>query len=156
MKIIVNIDDSVIRASAKLVEDHCMDKKFMQSIADVKKFNHTSLSPVEVAQALYVHSYKTEIIIEGYKSSLPWSKSLGHAKGNTIFINTRKLEALDLYERCGNLYHEFCHLAGFSHDGNRVTPYNLGTVPYKAGQLFEDYIKEIMNQKIANVGSLKS
>jgi hypothetical protein len=156
MRIIVRVDDPTIRAAAKLIEDHCRDRKFMQSVADVKKFNHTSLSPVEVAQGLYVYSYDMEIIIEGYKSALPWSKAIGHAKGNTVFINTRKLNALDLYERCGNIYHEFCHLAGFSHDGNRVTPYNLETVPYKVGKLFEDYIKGIMDQKIANVGNLKS
>jgi len=155
MKVKVNVDDPIIRASARLLEDHCQDRAFMKKIAEVKQYNHTSLSPVEVAQGLYLDAHYAEITIEGYKSFLPWSKSIGHAEGTTIFINLRKTK-LDVYQRAGNLYHEFSHLAGFSHDGNKVTPYNLGSVPYKAGQIFEDYLRDLINTKSINSEGLKS
>lgn len=156
MNIIVKVDDPILRASARLMEEHCRDRAFMKKIAEVKHYNHTSLSPVEIAQALYVHSYDMTIIVEGYKSVNPWSKAIGYAQDNEIYVNLRKIQDLDIYERCGNFYHEFCHLAGFKHDGNRVTPYNLGSVPYKVGQIFEDYLRELMNTKSINNEGLKS
>ena len=149
MRIIVKIDDTVIRAAAKLMEIHCRDKTFMQKIATVPKFNHTKISSVEVSQTLYVHSLDVEVIVKPYQTFNPFSKVIGYAKGSTIYVNTRKIQDLDVYERCGNFYHEFCHLAGFSHEGNRVTPYNLETVPYKVGQIFEEYLKEKMQQSFS-------
>lgn len=156
MKVTVNVDDPILRASARLLEDHCQDRAFMKKIAEVKQYNHTSLSPVEVAQGLYLDAHYAQLTIEGYKSVNPWSKAIGHAEGSTIYVNLRKLKHLDIYERCGNFYHEFCHLAGFSHDGNKVTPYNLGSVPYKVGKIFEDYLRELMNTKSVNNEGLKS
>jgi hypothetical protein len=152
--IAVHIDDTVIRASATLMSRHFRDEKFLDKIAEVKKFNHTTLSPIEVANTLHNMAYGIEIDIRGYRTFNPWSKVIGYAEGNTIFVNLRKLYDLDIYERCGNFYHEFCHLAGFTHDGNRVTPYNLETVPYKAGAIFENYLRELHNS--INCGGLKS
>jgi hypothetical protein len=150
----VHIDDTVIRASATLMSRHCTDEAFLDLIADVEKFNHTKLSSEEVAHSLFNASYSIDIDIRGYRTWNPWSKVIGYAEGNTIFVNMRKLQDLDVYERAGNFYHEFCHLAGFSHDGNRVTPYNLNTVPYRAGQIFEDYLRSL--HKTPNVGELRS
>jgi hypothetical protein len=155
MNIIVQIENSLIRASAGMTMAHCNDKKFIDFLASVVSYNHTTLSSLEVSQKLYAHAVNIDITIEGYKSVNPWSKVIGHAKGATIYLNTRKLRDLDIYERCGNFYHEFCHLAGFEHKGNSVTKYNLETVPYKAGKIFENYLRSEYSQRNANKGSFK-
>jgi hypothetical protein len=149
MNITSNIDDVVIRAAANLTAKHCQDKDFIELLASVVKYNHTHLIPVDVAEWLYKKAPETDITIEGYRSLNPWSKAIGYAKGNTIYVNLRKLYDLDMYERAGNFYHEYCHLVGFKHDGNSVTKYNLETVPYKAGKIFENYLRN------ANSGSFK-
>lgn len=59
------------------------------------------------------------IFIRPYTSKNPFSSVLGHAKGNTIFENTRKLNALTLPERIGHIGHEVTHLFGYSHSGQR-------------------------------------
>jgi hypothetical protein len=155
MNIIVNIDEPIIRASAGMTMAHCFDKKLMTLLASVTRYNHTHLDSMEVSQTLYAHAVNLEITVEGYKSVNPWSKAIGHAKGTTIYVNTRKLYDLDVYERCGNFYHEFCHLAGFEHKGNSATKYNLETVPYKAGKIFENYLRSEYSQRNANKGSFK-
>lgn len=150
----VHLDDTVIRAAATLMTRHCTDKAFLAKVSEVKKFNHTNLSSREVADTLFNAAYSIDIEVRGYRTFNPWSKVIGYAEGKTIYVNLRKLQDLDIYERANNFYHEFCHLAGFSHDGNRVTPYNLGSVPYKAGQIFEDYLREL--HASTNTSGLKS
>jgi hypothetical protein len=155
MNITSNIDDGVIRASSYLTSKHCRDKDFIELLASVIKYNHTNWTPEDIATGLYNASKNIHLTIEGYKSFNPWSKAIGYAKDRTIYINLRKLYDLDMYERAGNFYHEFCHIVGFQHKGNSVTKYNLETVPYKAGKIFENYLRNNCSQLNANNGSFK-
>lgn len=141
MQIFVDIDDETIKTAAELTAAYSTDILFIEKIAKIKHFNHTPLTPLEISKVLYEQAHNVKIYLKGYKTWNPWSRVIGYAKGNTIYINLRKLDTIDLYERVENLYHEYCHLAGFTHRGNRVTRYNLETVPYKAGKLFSEHVK---------------
>lgn len=56
------------------------------------------------------------VYVVPYKTKNPFSSVLGHADGNTIFENVRKLDALTLAQRVGHIGHETTHLFGYSHD----------------------------------------
>lgn len=146
MEFDVRLDHPIIKLSADLTAKHCQDALFFKNLLKVKKFNHTKLSTIEVIQKLGHEAQKVSIVIEGYKTLNPWSKVIGHAQGSTIYINTRKIDELDVFQRCANIYHEFTHLAEFSHDGNRVTWYNNESVPYKTAKIFEQYLRSIYGQ----------
>jgi predicted metallopeptidase len=139
MKILLQMEDVVIEEAARLVAFHYGDYKFLEKLRTMGRFNHTNHTGHDVAKAL--QNNRLEIIIRPYKTFSPWSKVIGYAKGNVIFVNTRKLD-LPLRDRVENLMHEALHLLGYQHNGNRVTPYNLGTVPYKVAAMFADYVME--------------
>lgn len=141
MKIYNESGDENVRKACMMLMKHSQDIQFLKRIQNVTKFNHTLMEPNYVASVLFTYSEVCEITVKNYKTVNPWSRVLGYAEGNTIYINERK--TLNAIERAGNLYHEFCHLAGFNHDGNRPTKYNLLTVPYLCGNMFEKYLKEI-------------
>jgi hypothetical protein len=147
MKIHVEVDCGIIKASAILVEKHCNDNEFFDSLLKVQKFNHTKLPTPQICEVLFSKT-AMDIYIKPYKSVNPFSAAIGYAEGNVIYANIRKLDSIDLYERIQNIYHEYCHLAGFSHDGNRPTPYNLGSVPYLAGRLFAEYVKQKIDKQL--------
>jgi ssRNA-specific RNase YbeY (16S rRNA maturation enzyme) len=85
---------------------------------------HTNLSHhalLETDAEIYAHlkfmfNCDLNVNIVAYKTSNPFSKVLGHAAGNTVSENTRKLNALSLWARVGHLGHEICHLFGYKHD----------------------------------------
>jgi hypothetical protein len=118
---------------------HFGDADFYRQIEAIPRFNHTTASPLEVSLHLFYALPKLEITIKPYKSKLPWSKAIGYAEGSTVWVNTRKLY-LPIYDRVENIMHEATHLCGYSHDGNRVTAYNLGTVPYRVASIFKQHI----------------
>ena len=142
MKIYNEVNDENVRKAASVMMKHCQDNQFLKLIQNVSQFNHTLMPSNYVASILFTYSIDCEITLKPYKTMNPFSSVIGYADGTTIYINERKLY-LPVHERAGNLYHEFCHLAGFNHDGNRPNAYNLRTVPYLCGQLFSKYIQEI-------------
>lgn len=144
MKISVEMNDETVRRAASIVMKHYKDKEFCDRLSNVSQFNHTHLPSHVVAGHLYGTADGLEIKIVSFKSVNPWSRSVGCAKGNTIFVNTRK--NLDLISRVENIYHEAAHLMGFSHKGNYVTAYNLKTVPYLASAIFAKYVSEIYGE----------
>lgn len=56
------------------------------------------------------------VFIVPYKTKNPFSSVIGHAEGNTIFENVRKMDSLTLAQRVGHIGHETTHLFGYSHD----------------------------------------
>jgi len=142
MKIINKTGNATIEKAAMIVMKHCQDDEFLKRIREHAKFNFTTLDPKFVAHELYLQSNNTTIFIETYKTFSPFSKVIGYAEDNVIYANSRKFD-LDLYDRVQNIYHEYTHLAGFSHKGNKVNAFNLGTVPYAVGRIFAEYVKEI-------------
>jgi hypothetical protein len=142
MKIYVELNDETIRRAASIVMKHYADSEFLLSVAKQEKFNHTLLSPKEISKILPETMRTMTVTIVPYKSFNPFSAAIGYAELNKIFVNTRKLD-LSLMDRVQNLYHESCHIVGFTHKGNRPNIYNLNTVPYKAANLFMRYVRDI-------------
>lgn len=139
MLIKVNVNDENIRKAASIVMKHYKDKQFLELILNVTNFKYTYQSPLQVA--LSIEQAKIEVEVEYYKSFNPWSRATAHTKNNVIYINTRKFASV--VERSGTLIHECMHVLGYEHKGNRVTSFNLQTVPYKVQMLFERYVRGI-------------
>lgn len=139
MKILLQMDDPTVFEAARKVAFHYKDYKWLEKLRTVKGFNHTWHDGIRVANT--IRDNQVEIVIRPFKSKWPWSKSIGHARGNTIWINTRKLD-LPLKDRIENIMHEALHLMGYLHHGNRVTAYNLNTVPYLVANMFANYVMD--------------
>lgn len=139
----IEIDDPTICEAAMIAAKHGKDYTFLERVRKIARFNHTEDSGIDVALKLSV--FNPTIIIRPYTTKNPFSKVIGHAQGNVIFVNTRKLDLSEM-DRVANFMHEALHLLGYSHKGNRVTPYNLGTVPYRVAALFREYVKELKGE----------
>lgn len=139
MKIINEVNNEIVRQACGLVEANFKNSDYLNSLINVK-FNFTHESGYEVAKNTEV--FEGTVYVKPYTTFSPWSKVIGYAKGNTIYINTRKLD-LPLKDRVENLRHELYHLQGYSHKGNRVTEYNLKTVPYLGASLFVKYLESV-------------
>lgn len=131
------INHPTLQQSALLFMRHYRDDEFLALVKNVSHFNHTADIGLIVADK--IAGAKLEIEVLPYKTFSPWSKVIGYAEGNKIFVNTRKIN-LPLEDRVENLMHETAHLLGYSHKGNYVTMYNLRTVPFVLGALFSKYI----------------
>lgn len=139
MKFTIELQNETIRKAASLVMEHCTDNRFLERLYE-EKFLHTSHDGFMISHN--IRNAKLGMTIKPYKTFSPWSKAIGYATGNTVFVNTRKLD-LPLKDRVENLFHEPMHLLGYSHKGNRVNAYNLQTVPYKAAAIFVKYLESI-------------
>ena len=139
MKIINEVSNEIVRQACGLVQLHFKDKGLKDFFSDVK-FNHTDDYGLDVYWNTF--DFNQIVYVKPYTSLSPWSKVIGYATDNTIYINTRKLD-LPLKDRVENIRHEIFHLQGYSHKGNRVTEYNLRTVPFKGANLFVKYLESI-------------
>lgn len=146
MRFNIFLNDETILEAAALCELHYIEPGFLNSLCSVESFNFTKDNGSDVADKIF--NSELEINIRPYRTKLPWSKVIGYAKGNTIFVNTRKLD-LSLEDRVCNLFHEYLHLLGYSHNGNRVSEFNNGTVPYKVSKMFSEFVmRKISNEPI--------
>jgi hypothetical protein len=144
MKISMHFNHPTTREACRIVMMHYQDKDFLDLISQAE-FNHTMHDSFTVANRLRNLMFGLEIDVKLYKTLNPWSKVIGYADGETIYVNERKLD-LPLLDRIENIYHEATHLCGFSHLGNTPNKYNLETVPYKAANIFAKYCKGIYDQ----------
>lgn len=142
MKIDLRINDPIIAQAVRVVLDHSCDYTFLDMIASVPKFNHTEMTSKEVSQQL-LKMDDLSVSIRPWKPAWMWSKAIARAdyKNAIIEFNVRKTGTLQ--DRVETIWHECAHLVGFTHDGNRVTQYNLNTVPYLGASLFIKYLKKI-------------
>jgi hypothetical protein len=104
-------------------------------------FNHTSDTP-EIVKHRIKSSYK-QIGVEEYAPLWRFTKANAHAKGNTIFINKYKFNSFHVDDFVRILAHESMHVLGYGHQGNKVTQYNLKTVPYAIGTMAEAWARGI-------------
>jgi hypothetical protein len=139
MKIINEVNHETVREACRIVGASFKHNDFLNSLLDIN-FNFTHESGYEVAKNTEV--FEGIVYVKPYTTFSPWSKVIGYAQGNTIFVNTRKLD-LPLKDRVENIRHEIFHLQGYSHKGNRVNAYNLQTVPFKAAAIFVKYLESI-------------
>jgi hypothetical protein len=141
MKFNIKMDDKVIHEAAALVEKHYIDSGFLRRIGEIQKFSYTVKKGFDVVSSLQASS--VVMTIAPYKTKWPWSKVIGYASGNTIYVNTRKLD-LPLKDRVQNLFHEPCHLLGYRHSrDNKVSKLNDESVPYKVAAIFVKYLESI-------------
>lgn len=139
MRIINEVNHETVREACRLVQEHFIKDEFLLMLYPLN-FQYTKESGATIAWN--THEFSQTVYVKPYKTFSPWSKVIGYAKGNTIYVNTRKLD-LPLKDRVENLRHEIFHLQGYSHKGNRVTEYNLKTVPYLGANLFVKYLESI-------------
>ncbi len=140
MKFNIKMDDKTIRQAAALVERHYDDYKFLDLVSNSTSFNYTKDRGFVVADKIFNGIIGMNIV--PYKTWSPWSKVIGYAKGNTIYVNTRKLD-LPLKDRVENFMHEPLHLLGYSHKGNSNNEFNRNTVPYRVASVFVKYLESI-------------
>lgn len=97
-------------------------------------FNHTTDNLTQVLNKIRkAQDAGVTVEVRTYRPMWRWSKAIAYAKGGTIFVNQYKIDSLDVADYVGNFVHEAMHVLGYSHKGNRVTAYNLKTVPYAFG-----------------------
>lgn len=142
MKIYNEVNNENVRKAASLLIKHCQEEDFIKLIRGVTFFNHTIKKSDEVASRLLDFAAISVITLRPYKTFNPFSNVTGYSEDWIIFINERH-NYMPVYDRVGSLYHEICHMAGFNHQGDKTTAYNLKTVPYLAGQIFAKYVQNI-------------
>jgi hypothetical protein len=141
MKFLVEINDPIVKRAAHIVETHYADPEF-RKLLDGIRFNHTTFIGTQCFDIMGMNLKDAVVKILSYKTFNPWSNVIGYSIDDDIFVNTRKLH-LPLQDRVENIWHELSHVAGFSHNGNRVTEYNLKTFPYLGSSIFVKYLKSI-------------
>jgi hypothetical protein len=110
------------------------------------KFNFTSDSYLRVYENIISSSVFLPdrfVIVETYRPWNRFTKAIAYASKGTIYVNEYKLKYLELADYVGNFAHEFTHTIGYSHNGNKVTQFNLGTVPYVIGGLAESWARAL-------------
>lgn len=140
MKFEIHMDNERVHQAAALIEKNYKNIQFFYRVERNKSFNFSTHSGLEVAQK--INNSNLVIKIKPYTTWNPFSKVIGHAKGDTIFINTRKMD-LSLEDRVCNLFHEYLHLLGYKHKGNSVNDFNNETVPYKVARIFSGYVMSL-------------
>lgn len=103
-------------------------------------FSHTKLTSKQVYDQIKAHLEKGQAIeVRLYKPFWWRSKAIAYTKGkNVIFINQYKLNERSATEYANTLVHEYLHIVGFGH-GNNNPKGKEQSVPYRVGQLAEDY-----------------
>jgi predicted metallopeptidase len=129
--------DKEIHEACRIVSSRLFEFGFYEQLCNVEKFNLSTYNGKQVWQTMF----QTELTVEvrEYKTWNPWSKVIGHAKGNVIYFNMRKKD-LSQQDSVEFILHELMHLWGFKHKGNKVTAFNLKTVPYLVARMFAKYI----------------
>lgn len=139
MNIFNQTECPIIEEARLLVMAHFKDSDFLFRVAAVKGFNYTSENGLAISNKIL--SFKGEIYLRQYRPWNPWSRAIAYAELPNIYFNSRK--QMSGMDRVETIVHESMHLMGYSHMGNYVTRYNLGTVPYKVSQMFRRYCEEI-------------
>ena len=77
------------------------------------------------------------IEIQGYKTRWTWSSVIGYTYRGKYFINTRKINNLDVLTYAGNIFHEICHMKplNYKHGSNYPSEEKSISVPYLFGYL---------------------
>lgn len=128
--------DKEIHEACRIVQLRLFEFAFYEQLCNVEQFNHSNYNGKQVWQTMF----STPLVVEirEYKTWNPWSKVVGHAKKGVIYFNMRK-KHINQQDTIEFILHELLHLWGFKHKGNKVTIYNLRTVPYLVAYMFAKY-----------------
>lgn len=144
MYYVQTVDPKIIAAAARAEE--FFSELIRGNIELPKFFTHTSDTPQAVIGAVRVSVHDPATPVRQYTTFNRWSNVLGYTSRGAIYVNTRFSNRADIADIAGNLAHEYCHILGYSHKGNRPTAYNLQTVPYVIGYLCRDFVKKNSGQ----------
>lgn len=138
--------------AAKKAEKWLVSDIAYAGISQQPKYNHTRKTPGQVASFIKAQanldltesSPECELLL----LSVPWYKKASYR--NTIAVHSHgsisfnpKFLKRDMPDIINTIVHEYMHYIGFSHDGNKPTPYNLGSVPYAVGALAEAWFRRV-------------
>jgi hypothetical protein len=142
MRFNVQTDNTKIRAAVKEVENF-IEALGRGEIGLPDYFTHTSQTASQVSSNIVVAVFGYDPIpVREYTSSWFFRNVLGNFSKGAININTRFSSTASVADIAGNIMHEYCHALGYEHKGNKVTPYNLKSVPYVLGYACRDWVKE--------------
>jgi hypothetical protein len=102
----VKIANGVLTAGSSLIND----------ISNKDDFKYNSGHGIQVALNLILA--REPINVYSYKSINPLTKAIGYFDGEAIWINTRKLDSLNMVDVVGLLLHEYSHYCGYKHGYN--------------------------------------
>lgn len=122
---------------ARVAECVVADKAFLYDVAQQSKFTHTDLTPYEVAKK--IRNSTTPVKLTTYKTINPWSKAIAYRNigSDVVYFNLRK-NPRELNEMVNTAIHEWLHVVGFDHGGNRKKG-KQDSVNYKVGKIAEKY-----------------
>lgn len=105
------------------------NSSLIKEIKNKNDFKFNSGTGEEISQNLLFQ--REPINIYCYKPFYPFSKAIGYYDGESIWINLRKMEAMDISDLVGLLLHEYAHYCGYKHGTNYKSKYKcLYSVPY--------------------------
>ena len=125
-----NIINSKVSEAIKKAESILMaGSNMINELAEKDDFKYNSGHGVQVALNLIL--VKEPINVYTYKSINPFSKAIGYYDGEAIWINSRKMQAMDINSLVGLFIHEYSHYCGYGHGNNYKSQEKcLYSVPY--------------------------
>lgn len=128
------IDEAIIEFHARFPEVLEALSKLPGIDMDFKYTTHTNYEVVKILK----DGYASDVVIKvkGYYPRNPFTKAIAYTLGgNEIFINLRKINSFTYQDYANTIAHELCHILGYSHGNNYITPDKLFSVPYAIGKL---------------------
>lgn len=122
IKIHKDLEKTEVEQAAVLLVKFVGEDKFWELFQDhIKQLDLSHHDILEDDTDIFNHlrfMFQCDLNIEihPYKTKYPFSTVIGYAKGNRVYENTRKLNALSLPKRVGHLGHEIVHLFGYRHE----------------------------------------
>lgn len=151
IKIAQGLLGTQVEAASQLLMKYVREEAFWQKLAE--EFYDTATDDlIQRSDEIHKHirfmftEVELTVNIVPYKTAWFGSSVLGHANGNTVFENTRKLYDLTLAERVGHLGHEIVHLFGYSHEGQN----DLHSAPVIFGRVMMKYANERLKAMLPN------
>lgn len=135
-----NIIDSRINDAVKKANDMLQaGSNLIEHISSKEDFKYNSGMGIQIALNLILAREPIDIYV--YKSINPFSKALGYFDGESIWINSRKIDSLNSSELIGLLLHEYAHYCGYKHGNNYKTLDKcLYSVPYYLSENVELWV----------------
>lgn len=125
-----NIIDPKVNEAVKIANDLLTaGSSMIDHISNKEDFKYNSGHGIQVALNLILVREPIDIYV--YKPFYPFSKAIGYYDGECIWINSRKMQVLDISNLIGLLLHEYAHYCGYKHGSNYKSKEKcLYSVPY--------------------------
>lgn len=146
------INDPIIREAIKRVMAILETERLYQEINNTHFFGLEDFVPevcsnrfsLAVNSYVYTLHHQLEITVKPWTPFNRFTKAIAYTdyENNTVYINTRK--SFGVHDRVNTIAHEgVFHGLGFGHEGNYATKFNMSSVPYLGGLIFERLSREI-------------